>query len=499
MSSKERHGSRTRDTHAKNRSAELMRVATASLRSNWLPDVFASVFDVIALNGRGMRFHEVPREHSQALAEFLQLHVGELRRCQNRRLGSMSASFKTFLRRALARYADELSDDSGREVMFALNAIDRVFWGVSPGARGADLWPYLGMYRALLREQRPLLRGVSGHLLPRVGRAAQPARSERDFFSSLCRMQAHDGCGIEYLLCDRLGPTGAAPLAPGRRSMRVGVVAAVQHPSELSWTVDKRRQVYSVALKPEAEAAVIRRTLAGLQWLAAEGAEIVLLPELVASTALDERVREWLLACKSSKPRLVITGTYLKSVPGRRQARNRAHAVDGDGLELWYQDKMHQYNFTADHQRDGGCILADEALVEDIDVSDRSLVIVDSPLGERIAIQICEDFARTVPQKQLLVEAGVNVLLVPVMAAAKKHPPAIKTEWLKRCALDFADEVRALSLVSNSGALLCPEGRPREVSDYVCAVDSYKTKTYNSAKPFPGLTEIDAILLQVEL
>ncbi|HEY5758849.1 MAG TPA: hypothetical protein VIU34_23640 [Steroidobacter sp.] len=380
-----------------------------------------------------------------------------------------------------------------------LHAIDKVFWGVAANARNADFWSYTGMYRAFLEERGTLLDNGTGYLLPRVGRAAEPARTECDFFSALCRVRAHDGCELRYLQFNQLNPDVDTPRATGLRSMLVGVLAAVQHHDELSWMVNEARGTYSVSMKPEAEAAVIQRTLAGLEWLAKRGAEIVLLPELVSSNGLHERIAKWLQAREAAKPRLVITGTFLQPDPEKGGVRNRAHAIDCDGGVLWSQDKMHQYKFTAEHQREASCKLASKDLIEDIDVSNRCLVIVDSPLGERIAILICEDFARTVPQKQLLVEAGANVLLVPVMASAKEDPPAVKTDWRKRCALDFADEARAVSLVSNSGALLFPRDRARDISDYVCAVDSYKTKVYDSAEPLFGSSGIDAVLLQVEL
>lgn len=498
MSPKERHGSRSRDQRAEKRLAELVDVARASLQNNWLPDVFAAVFDVIGLNGGGMRFHTVRGEHAAALGSFIQAHLEELQRCQDRQLGAVPDAFKSFLKMALSRYMDGGGEPAGRELVFALHAIDRLFWGFAPGAGGADEWLYLAMYRALLREGRALLRTVPGYLLPRVGRAARPARTECDFFSNLCRVRAQDGCNVRYLLFDELNPWGTVS-PTGRRSLRVGVLATVQHHNELTWTPDLDKGVYTVRLKRSAEAVVIQRTLDGLQWLADSGAEIVLLPELVSSNTVDRRIREWLRTREAAKPRLVITGTYLKAASkNSRPRRNRAHAIDCCGEQLWHQDKLHQYTFTADHQRQGQCKLAEADLVEDIDVSDRNLFIADSPLGERIAVLICEDFARSAPQKQLLVELGVNVILVPVMNPARPDPATGDMDWIKRYALDFASEPSALSLIGNSGALVFPDGRKRCENDYVCAIDSYRTKTYETIQSYPG-PQIDAVLLQVEL
>lgn len=489
-------GSQARDRRAKKRLIELIDVARASLQSNWLPDVFAAVFDVVAFSGDGMPYEYVLRDDAAELGFFIQSHLAELRHSQDQQLGAVPVTFKRVVDAALSHYAAGAEKEAGRGLIFVLHAIDSVFWGLAPAAGGTDEWLYLAMYRAMLREGQALLRQVPGYLLPRVGRAVHPALTECDFFSNLCRVHAQDGCNVRYLLFDELNPLGHAWPATGSRSMRVGVVAVVQHHSELTWTPDPKRGVYTVSLSRKAQAAVIERTLNGLQWLSEQGAEIVLLPELVSSSALDRRIREWLQQRESRKPRLVITGTYVKPPSNKSRARrNRAHAIDCSGLQLWHQDKLHRYNFTTEHQRLGRCVLADVDLVEDIDVSSRSLFIADSPLGERIAIMICEDFSHVLPHKQLLVELGVNVILVPVMNPAREDPRA---DWIRRYALGFAREPGALSLVGNSGALLFPDGRPRLPSDYVCAIDSYKTKVYDSAQPYPK-PDIDAVLLQVEL
>lgn len=499
MSRKERHAGGGQERPATKRLADLVSVAKASLQGNWLPDVFASVFDVVSFHGQGMRFSEAHVEHANELGIFIRRRLEELRRAQDDQLGSIPESLRSFLAQALERCTSEVDEYAGVELIFALHLIDTAFWGLGPAADGSDDWGYLALYRAMLWEGTSLLKAVPGYLLPRVGRAARPARTECDFFSNLCRVRAQDSCEVEYLLFDELNPAGAG-ISSGRRSMRVGVLAAVQHHDELSWTIDAKKRLYTVSLKATAEANILQRTLAGLEWLADNGAEIVLIPELVSSDTLDQNIREWLKNREGPKPRLIVTGTYMKRASkSSRRHRNRAHVIDCTGSELWCQDKLHPYTFTLDHQRDGKWTLGGGTeLVEDIDVSGRKLFIADSPLGERIAVLICEDFARAAPQKQLLVELGVNVILVPVMNPARPDPATNRSDWIKRYALDYASEPRALSLVGNSGALLFPPGRERSEYDYVCAIDTYRTKTYDTAKYFPK-PAIDAVLITVEL
>src|SRR5262249_9580328 len=131
--------------------------------------------------------------------------------------------------------------------------------------------------------------------------------------------------------------------------LRLGIVPVVHRAEELQWFVAEGH--YRVQIAPHLHAEIGERLTRALDWVAEREVDLILMPELVGSKELLRLVRHWRAKRKSSKPRLLLAASYLWEDPATAGAtaaprvRNHAVVLDGAGLEVWHQNKMHAYDF----------------------------------------------------------------------------------------------------------------------------------------------------------
>jgi len=186
---------------------------------------------------------------------------------------------------------------------------------------------------------------------------------------------------------------------------------------------------YPARLADEAEQG--RRVLAQLEVAIAEGAQIVVLPELATTPGIVERVRARL--DEDEEQRLVVCGSWHAPDPEDGRPANRSVGlVSGVGARMEHR-KIAEfgdlYPRDPDARRREG-IAAPEAPLLRVHVADQF----------RFALVICKDFLHP-PVTRTLDRLGANVLLVP--ALSRKVQP-----FAARAHAHVAD-AQAVSVVAN--------------------------------------------------
>lgn len=205
---------------------------------------------------------------------------------------------------------------------------------------------------------------------------------------------------------------------------------------------------------------VARSTLAQILNRCAEGrVDILCFPELTLDTTLLGELRLLLETRNQNQhPLLVVAGSFHVDSGGRWV--NRCRILSGRGEILASQDKCVFYRVPAIQAQASPGLRAllgidERGGYEDIDLSS-TLNVLETPLG-RLATPICLDFCGD-QIRDLLVECGINLLLVPAMTPEMRP--------FQERARDLGTQSRAVTFVTNSGWLLRQLGKlvPEELT-----------------------------------
>lgn len=287
-----------------------------------------------------------------------------------------------------------------------------------------------------------------------VYRAGIRGQYLRDLFAYLCVVSTSKASGripVSYLV-NPMPPAGMDPFE------RVGLIPVVLDPEEVEWSLE-RNERYGVRIQPALIREIEARVIDALDWLMVRKPGIVLLPELASDPVIAASIKRYLRNRAERRlytPSLVLCGTWL--APDGQGHRNRALVVGADGADLWTQNKMHAYYFSAPEQERAGSPLREAHLVgrtEAIEVYPRKIVVYDLSPEHRCAVLICEDFQQD-SSATALADWGVTLLLVPVMNEAIESDA-----WVTKRAIYLSLRPGASSVVLNSGTLVEPRLAPR--------------------------------------
>lgn len=352
-----------------------------------------------------------------------------------------------------------ISPSDSKSLVIALRTLDSAFAGVNVADSLIDTDnPGLVRLRQNLWKGRPLFHSATLRAYPKPMRQSAPERRGQsrltELLDVLTVVRNNEHLEVEVRVATSVQKIGHE----GYRC--IGIIPAINHSSELKWAQEPNDR-YSIEEHADA-AAVHARVRAALEALIAGGAQIVVLPELVSGEALIRMLKSYL--CEQAgkgrpTPALLLAGTYMAKSGDDPFRRNRAIVLDGEGNELWRQDKMHAYRFSAWDQAKTGHPLGQDKLVdrdEDICLEPRRLVVVDVAPSQRLVVLTCEDFLQDDPHRPAIADLFVTTLLVPIMAPARAEPP--NQGWVRDAAMNYVRHPGATSVVANSGTLLMTEG-----------------------------------------
>lgn len=361
----------------------------------------------------------------------------------------------TSLERVLSEVAAgaEISPQISKSLVIALRVLDASFRGVHPGEVGvlADGKGFARL-RAQIRQGEPLFQAHGLSVYPRPRRLLLPESRGQGRLTDLLDNLAVVAQCAQLRVVNRLAFSTGASTPQG--FSRVGIIPTIHAHRELSWTREANER-YSVREHPESTGIIHERVAKALRLLMDAGADLVLMPELVAGPELNQLLSGELARRTHERlpnPLLILSGTLL--VNEGERTRNRAHLYDREGELLWCQDKLHAYRFSVREQEDAGHPLGAEDLVdriEAIDVEPRTLYVVDMSPTQRLVVLTCEDFIQPDPHRAAITDIVATTILVPIMSGNRA---SADSGWIQDAALNFVRHPGATSIVANSGALL---------------------------------------------
>jgi hypothetical protein len=448
-------------------SPRLERACETLNASDWPPDVFAVLFDILAFD---TVWQSVQDQFINAERNPLLISDDEARfraglidpKDPSVRAWRVSAEFR---RRALEAIhdaelwiedstgADSVPDGTGfpRQIAYLARAID---------AEAAELSLYGKSLLAdkfqealdVLNSQTTFTKTVGGRVIPAAAKSER-GNTVQKFFSHLLRIPEGTDRFVDYRVNSSISTR-----RPGQ-PLRIGFIPTVHSRDEVVWGLSRDR--FTVALSPKHEDKIARRVIGGLKWLLQEGVDVVLIPELVSSLALRNRICAWLKDKAPAHPLLVVCGSEAVKSGSATRRTNRAFVVGPSGRLLWTQDKHHQHSMSAEEiEKLGLRSVLGSRKRNEIGTSSRwRVVICDIPGSGRFCILVCEDFARGPPGQEAIRLFEVDMGLVIVMDSLFDA-----TGWRQRYAHIFAQEPGSRIAIGNSRALISrlPDGGKRD-------------------------------------
>jgi hypothetical protein len=189
--------------------------------------------------------------------------------------------------------------------------------------------------------------------------------------------------------------------------------------------------------------------------LLTQRADVIVVPELVSSLELRERVGEKLRGYAVHTPLLVVCGSEAVNSDSPTRRTNRAFVLGPSGRGLWTQDKHHQYSMTAEEiARRGLERRLGRVGRSEVGTSARQRVVIrDIPGSGRVCVVVCEDFARNEPVQNAIRAFAVDMGVVVVM-----NGPFLESGWRLRNAINLAQEPGSRIAIGNSLAVLARMG-----------------------------------------
>lgn len=185
-----------------------------------------------------------------------------------------------------------------------------------------------------------------------------------------------------------------------------------------------------------------------------DGAQIVVLPELVASPGTIDAVQKRLRDRRpSGQGALVLIGSGLTSdiCPKVNRPFNEAVALTETGELLLRQRKLNPFNMNAD--RMSQCHIAfasgheNQPHMEDIAVGD-TLVVCDLPDVGRLVTLICEDLEQETPGGRSTLDVRPDWILTPVLDINQAYG-----RWTHRRAMELGRHTGSRFVISSSTSL----------------------------------------------
>ena len=152
----------------------------------------------------------------------------------------------------------------------------------------------------------------------------------------------------------RLSPLSEPP-------KRVGLAPIAEDADDLAFASHARRGRPYLDAQPRDVAQLQKRLIEGVMTLLDRGAELIVLPELVVPQNTVDALAAALKARSAPRPdALIVCGSGLTTVAGETGLHfNEAVVLNGHGLELFRQRKIHPFNMGDQRMRECGLPFAD--------------------------------------------------------------------------------------------------------------------------------------------
>jgi hypothetical protein len=433
-------------------SRSLLSLKRALQNTSWPPDIFAALYDVLAIDEVWMSVQDLFINPSRNPLLLSKAEVEFRRRVASKPIGvwEITPEFRQVALEVVEAGLAPLGSGPAApvsktelplQIAWLARSIDATASGLSLYG-SASVCEHLQAAWDLLNNRGSLAVAANGLVLPAAAKSHR-GNSPRRFFANLLRIGNGPAKSVNYGLVSssiRCTP-GVAPV--------VGFAPVILRKDEVVWGLEKG--CFTVGICSKQEDRIIARTIKGLNWLVDNGADVLVLPELVSSSRLRERIATWLRMEAASKPFLTICGSEAVPSDAPTGKTNRGFVLGALGRTLWTQNKHHQYALSsADLAKLDlvGILGASER--NEVGTSASTEVVIRDVMGTgRFCLLICEDFAREKPGLETIKEFEVDTCLVIVMDGE-----FLESGWRKRNALNLAQEPGSKVAIANSRALL---------------------------------------------
>ena len=203
---------------------------------------------------------------------------------------------------------------------------------------------------------------------------------------------------------------------------RVGTAPIAEDAHDLEFTPVDREGVCFLDARPSDSAVVADRAAAVVLGLVADGADLVVLPELVMCPAATAAVSKALGDARSATRGLVVLGSGLsdETADGTTLQYNEAIILDSRGIELFRQRKLHHYSMDPDRMKSCGISMARPVAHREDAAAGEVLEIRDIPGVGRFIVLICEDLAQDEPGRNVAVAIRPDWIVTPVLDLSQR-------------------------------------------------------------------------------
>jgi predicted amidohydrolase len=203
------------------------------------------------------------------------------------------------------------------------------------------------------------------------------------------------------------------------RADHVGLAPIAEDRDDIDFITSKRGDRPYLDAVPKAPL-LANRITAAVTALLDDGAGVIVLPELVGSTASADALKIALKARGSRTEGLILAGTGASTSvdPGSHRPHNEAMLIGANGRVLAHQRKLHLFNMGINRMRDcdiaaaPGCGTRNH--MEDA-AAGTELVVCDLHGLGRVMTLICEDLQQQVPGGDLALVLRPDWILTPVL------------------------------------------------------------------------------------
>lgn len=244
----------------------------------------------------------------------------------------------------------------------------------------------------------------------------------------------------------RLSPLSGPPKT-------VGLAPIAEDADDLAFTPHKRGGRPYLDARPRDVDLLQTRLINSVTTLLDRGAELIVLPELVVPQETADVLATALKARPTPRPEaMIVCGSGLTTMAGDTGLHfNEAVVLNGYGLELFRQRKIHPFNMGNHRMRECGIPFADgcenRPHMEDIEPCTEIMVRDLTGVG-RTMVAICEDLEQFDPIGDTVMATRPDWVITPVLDISQKPG-----RWTHQRSIELGRKTGAQFVVSCSASL----------------------------------------------
>lgn len=258
-------------------------------------------------------------------------------------------------------------------------------------------------------------------------------------------------------------PPRLSPLSEPPKT--VGLAPVAEDADDLAFTSHKRGGRPYLDARPRDIDRLQTRLINTVATLLDRGAELIVLPELVVPQEMADILAAALKARPAPRPdAMIVCGSGLTTMAGDSGLHfNEAVVLNGHGLELFRQRKIHPFNMGDQRMRECGIPFADgcenRPHMEDIEPYTEIMVRDLTGVG-RTMVAICEDLEQYDPIGDTVMSTRPDWVITPVLDVSQEPG-----RWTHQRSIELGRKTGSQFVVSCSASLTVRKSKAATLSE----------------------------------